>query len=250
MSKKIPIIIGFKESWIANWKKEQGNRYRLKNTDLKHIQNLNSAIKRNSFGGYYINYENRKKLLNGLKALEKASNAIQYFNNFTQNHRQGMKHTLKYYIKETEKIYNSTRQKMIKEFTNRRKHKRLLKFKEYPSKVRGWNKTIKKPIGNEPSIPLLGFGRVVNTPWTRYVRNRLVSVKPSPSPKSSPKPNINRKFGLWRGPYKNSNSNNKYYQPPKRNNLRYYPKRNVLVTNKLAYRHAAKKFNLPRNEWM
>lgn len=252
----IPIIRLFREDWIKNWKKPQANKYRLNNTDLKHIQNFNSAIKRNSFGGYYINYDNRKKLVNGLKALNKASNAIQYFNNFPPNHRQGMAHTLRYYIFSTRKNYKNTRQRMIDEFKKRKTRAYASKFKEYPSKVRGWNKTIRAPVGNEPFVLIPGVnGQVAKTPWTVYLRNRMTQEKRQPNslkPKipNSPIPKIPRNFGLWLGPYKNSNSNNKYYQSPNMK-LKYYPKRNVLVTNQLAYRHASKKFTLlPRNEWM
>ncbi len=77
--------------------------------------------------------------------------------------------------------------------------------------------------------------------------NVLKQIKKVSSPPSS-KPNIPTNFGLWRGPYKNSNANNKYYQSPNMK-LRYYPKRNVLVTSNIAYRKAANKFRLPRNEW-
>ncbi len=251
----IPIIRLFKEDWLKNWNRSQAKRHRLSNTDLKHIQNFNRAIKTTSSGGYYIKYENRKKLVNGLKALNKASNAIQYFNNFPPNNRQRMAHTLKHYISSSREIYKNTRERMIEEFKKRKqlqKHRAYAsKFKAYPSKVRGWNNTIRAPEINEEYITIPGFnGKIAKTPWTVYVRNRIVTKK-RPSPKSPPNklPNIPTNFGLWLGPYKNSNANNKYYQSPNRK-LRYYPKRNVLVTNQIAYRKAANKFRLPRKEWM
>jgi hypothetical protein len=87
--------------------------------------------------------------------------------------------------------------------------------------------------------------RVPSNPhWKSYVRRRIFPPNKKSKP-NTPKPKVPRNFGLWRGPY----NTNGYYQSPNMK-FSYYPKRNVLVTNQLAYRNASKKFTLPRNEWM
>ncbi len=223
---KIRITKHFKNDWLSKWTKENATRYRLTNTNLKHIQNFNKAVKQNSNGQYYINYENRKKLVNGLKAMRKASNAIEYLIHIKPNQRVRMERALMHQIYSHENFYNMTRQRMIREFERRRHLKYAKKIKNYPSIVRGWNKIIQKPNGNKPSITVPGvLGRVVNTPWTRYVRNRLVSVKPS-SPKKSP-PRLPRNFGTWH------NFGNYIIRP----NMRavYYPNLKTLWLNGKVY---------------
>lgn len=87
--------------------------------------------------------------------------------------------------------------------------------------------------------------RVPNNPhWKSYVRRRIFPQNKKPKSPNNKLPKVSRNFGRWY-------NKNGYYESPNRM-FNYYPNRNVLVnkSKQIAYRHAAKKFTLPRNEWI